>query len=204
MGFCRQEYWSGLPCSPPRDLPVSGIKPMSLRSPALAGEFFTTSATWEAHHTACRILIPHPEIEPAPPAMEVPLLKPWTTKGSPWLIFKWQEIHKIEFIGIFGLLKAIIIDPCMASVHQLTLLRIWRSPGTLAHPENYDWHLLTCDPAPHSLALLLPSPALSFLCLLWCLFYYWVGLKSRSGFSITAPRKTRMNVLATQWIFSIF
>ena len=27
MGFSRQEYWGGLPCSPPRDLPDPGIKP---------------------------------------------------------------------------------------------------------------------------------------------------------------------------------
>ena len=42
MGFSRQEYWSGLPCPPPGDLPDSGIKPTSLVSPALAGRFFTT------------------------------------------------------------------------------------------------------------------------------------------------------------------
>ena len=48
-GFSRQEYWSGLPCSPPRDLPEPEIEPTSLTSPALAGRFFTTSATWEAH-----------------------------------------------------------------------------------------------------------------------------------------------------------
>ena len=29
MGFSRQEYESGLPCQPPRDLPNSGIKPAS-------------------------------------------------------------------------------------------------------------------------------------------------------------------------------
>ena len=27
MGFSRQEYWSGLPCSPPGDLPNPGIEP---------------------------------------------------------------------------------------------------------------------------------------------------------------------------------
>ena len=47
MRFLRQEYWNGLPCSPPGDLPDPGIKPASLMSPALAGGFFTTSATWE-------------------------------------------------------------------------------------------------------------------------------------------------------------
>ena len=48
VGFSRQEYWSGLPCPPPGDLPEAGIEPMSLSSPALAGGFFTTSTTWEA------------------------------------------------------------------------------------------------------------------------------------------------------------
>ena len=43
-----QEYWSGLPCPPPEDLPNPGIEPTSLMSPALAGGYFTTSATWEA------------------------------------------------------------------------------------------------------------------------------------------------------------
>ena len=47
MGFSRQEYWSGLPCPPPGDLPYPGIKPASLMSPALAGRFFTISTTWE-------------------------------------------------------------------------------------------------------------------------------------------------------------
>ena len=44
MGFSRQEYWGGLPCPPPGDLPNPGIKPMSPISSALAGSFFTTSA----------------------------------------------------------------------------------------------------------------------------------------------------------------
>ena len=42
MGFSRQEYWSGLPFPTPGDLPDSGIEPVSLASPALAGRFFTT------------------------------------------------------------------------------------------------------------------------------------------------------------------
>ena len=39
--FSRQEYWSGLPCLSPGDLPDPR------KSPALAGRFFPTSATWE-------------------------------------------------------------------------------------------------------------------------------------------------------------
>ena len=47
MGFPRQEQWIGLPFLSTRDLPNPGIQPVSLMSPALAGGFFTTSATWE-------------------------------------------------------------------------------------------------------------------------------------------------------------
>ena len=47
MEFSRQKCWSGLPCPPPGDPPNPGIRTSSLMSPALAGGFFTTSATWE-------------------------------------------------------------------------------------------------------------------------------------------------------------
>ena len=47
MGFSRQEHWSELPCPPPGDLPDPGTEPTSLTAPALAGRFFTTSATWK-------------------------------------------------------------------------------------------------------------------------------------------------------------
>ena len=47
-GILRQECWSGLPFPTPRDLPHPGTKLRSPMSPALAGGFFTTSATWEA------------------------------------------------------------------------------------------------------------------------------------------------------------
>jgi len=35
MGFCRQEYWSGLPFSSPGDLPAPRIEPTSSAAPAL-------------------------------------------------------------------------------------------------------------------------------------------------------------------------
>ena len=35
MGFCKQEYWSGLPFSSPEDLPDPGIEPGSPVSPVL-------------------------------------------------------------------------------------------------------------------------------------------------------------------------
>ena len=48
MEFSRQDYWSGLPFSFPRDLPDPGIEPKSLLSLALAQEFFTDSTALEA------------------------------------------------------------------------------------------------------------------------------------------------------------
>ena len=47
MGFSRQEYWSGLPCLPTRDLPQGSnlhFFPRD-RTVSLAGGLFTTSAT---------------------------------------------------------------------------------------------------------------------------------------------------------------
>ena len=41
MGFCKREYWSGLPFPSPGDLPDLGIEPGSVAS-TLAGGFFTT------------------------------------------------------------------------------------------------------------------------------------------------------------------
>ena len=39
IGFSRQEYWSVLPCPPPRNLPNPGIKPAS---PALQADSLPT------------------------------------------------------------------------------------------------------------------------------------------------------------------
>ena len=46
MGFSKQEYWNGLSCPPPRNLAHPGTERVS----ALAGGFFTTSATWETQY----------------------------------------------------------------------------------------------------------------------------------------------------------
>ena len=49
LEFSKQEYWSGLPFPPPRDIPNPGIQPASPVFPALAGRFFAT-----APHTWCQ------------------------------------------------------------------------------------------------------------------------------------------------------
>ena len=47
MGFPKQEHWSGLPFTPPGELPNPGKEPRSPVSPALADVFFTTAPPWE-------------------------------------------------------------------------------------------------------------------------------------------------------------
>jgi len=49
MEFSRQEYYNGLSCPPPRDLPNPEIEHSSLRSPALAGEFTTAPPENESY-----------------------------------------------------------------------------------------------------------------------------------------------------------
>ena len=58
MGFLRQQCWSGMPFPSPRDFPDPGIEHWSLASPAWAGGFFTTYATWEALRTRPKT-VPH-------------------------------------------------------------------------------------------------------------------------------------------------
>ena len=48
-GILQARIPSGLPFPSPGDLPDPGMEPVSLKSPPLAGGFFTTSSTWEAH-----------------------------------------------------------------------------------------------------------------------------------------------------------
>ena len=59
-GISKQEYWSGLPCPLPGDLPNPGIEPASLRSPVFAGRLFISSAAWEALEEAWTPANPSP------------------------------------------------------------------------------------------------------------------------------------------------
>ena len=55
--FCRQEYWSGLPCPPPGDPPNLGMELVPLGSLALAGRFITTSTTWEVNEVEVDVFL---------------------------------------------------------------------------------------------------------------------------------------------------
>ena len=50
MGFSRQEYWRGLPCPPPGDLPNPGIEP---RSPTLQADSLPTEPPGKHRRLCC-------------------------------------------------------------------------------------------------------------------------------------------------------
>ena len=49
MGFSRQEYWSGLPCPPPGDLPDPEIKPSSTVTPSLQADSLPLGPMTQTH-----------------------------------------------------------------------------------------------------------------------------------------------------------
>ena len=73
MGFSRQEYWSGLPYTPPGDLPDLGIELRTPPSPELAGRFFNTEPprkpihTW-GHFKNTEQVFPRGRVDKKPPA----------------------------------------------------------------------------------------------------------------------------------------
>ena len=56
MGFSRQEYWSGLVCPPPWDLPDPRIKPASPAAPALQADSLPLSH-WGSCEEGTKIII---------------------------------------------------------------------------------------------------------------------------------------------------
>ena len=99
MGFSRWEYWSRLPFLSTGDLPNPGIEPESLTSPALAGGFFTTSATWEAHWALYQYLKRKHTHTYSQQIMAIPSMEKWLsmTKIShntiPHLKSIWKKAH---------------------------------------------------------------------------------------------------------------
>ena len=57
MEFSRQEYWSGVPCPPPGDLPDSGIETLSSCVSSVASESLTTSPPGKPWRFSCSSLI---------------------------------------------------------------------------------------------------------------------------------------------------
>ena len=53
MGFSRQEYWSGLPCPPPGDLPNPDIKPVPSTALIFQADSFTTEPLGKPLYLSC-------------------------------------------------------------------------------------------------------------------------------------------------------
>ena len=74
LGFSRQEYWSGLPCPPPGDLPNPGIKSRSL---TLQADSLWSELPGKPQNTGVGSLslfqgdLPDPGIKPGSPALQV-------------------------------------------------------------------------------------------------------------------------------------
>ena len=127
IGFSRQEYWSGLPCPPPGDLPNPGFELMCLMSPASAGGFLL-SITWEAleisWHEDNVVHIPlHSSWQwgtwnLVPALLHKDYYSFWPRKSSPslwrWsqelLWDVWQKLGKTTNIGLSFTQK--LTDPC--------------------------------------------------------------------------------------------
>ena len=78
-GFPRHEFWSGLPSPPPGDLHISGIKPMSLISPVLAGRGFPSVS--DSKESACKA----EDLGLVRSCLEISMDRGvWWTTYSPW------------------------------------------------------------------------------------------------------------------------
>ena len=103
MGFCRQEYWSGLPFPSPGDLPEPGTEPVFPVSPALQAILYHLS---HKNHIICftgpyKLLLPHRVFLSAPVFKilsrhrDMNLLKHWDAKifsSPPWALISSYQV----------------------------------------------------------------------------------------------------------------
>ena len=85
-----------------RGSPPPGIEPESLTSPALAGGFFTTSTTWEAH------LLVLSELLPLPPGV-------WIFSGEPWFY-----VPRDPSMGAPEGLRGLVMRPLLRTLSSLS------------------------------------------------------------------------------------
>ena len=91
MGFSSQEYQSGLPCPPPGHFPDPVIELASLRSPPLAGRFFTTAAAAKLLQSCLTLCNP---IDGSPPGSSTPgILQARTLE---WVVISFSNARKVK------------------------------------------------------------------------------------------------------------
>ena len=98
MGFCRQEYWSGLPFPSPGNLPHPSIE---LKFSALAGRFFTTEP-------------------PGKPSLQVPVLVQLLSRVR-LFVTPWTAVHQasLSITNSWSLLKLTSIESVIPSNHLI-------------------------------------------------------------------------------------
>ena len=142
-GCSRLEYWSGLPCPPPRDLPNQGSNPAS----HIADGFFNICATREAHEYWYGQPIPSPgylpdlEIGLGSPALQVDFFYQLSYQGRPnfchffrnffFFSFCGQEEGKILVWGLLWHQRFIAVD-LMGSVG---FRQVSRTEASLQHQQ---------------------------------------------------------------------
>ena len=109
VGFSRLEYWSGLLCPSPEDLPDPGIEPTSLTSPALAGRLFTTSdTTWELYFLEKHRSWMSAKLDFRCPKRSTPAFQGFTQTADTLQKLKphWREIFSLSLLFITVLIFA--------------------------------------------------------------------------------------------------
>ena len=106
MGSSRQEYWSGLPCPLPEDLPNAGIKLEPPASPGLAGGFFPTVLSGKPYFI--RMSIPSSQFIPLSPSSLASMLLFSTPVWSSCLL----SLRVIFFICKTGIIMVARLYGC--------------------------------------------------------------------------------------------
>ena len=105
MEYSRSEYWSGLPCPPPGDLPNPGIEP---RSPALQADSLPSEPPGKPKKTRVGSLSPLQGIFLTQESNEGPLrcrriLYQLTYQGSPWHLYTLTKSDSTEWhLGVIN------------------------------------------------------------------------------------------------------
>ena len=116
LGFSRQEYWCGLPCPPPEDLPNSGTEPASPSAPALQADSLPLSHRGNLFESLLgaksRLCTPGPSCVSE-------------TKGSQESPGLQRHIHAWRFMGLAFSIRSSLICRLQIRSTENTQVRSW-------------------------------------------------------------------------------